>query len=131
MSPRPGTLLSAVRSLLQRSKGRSDAETVPTSAHPSWETLETILGLLRSQGFEGVSGADHEELIEALQRWLPEAAHLEQAITHLSDTDVLQALTFQEGQRAYVMFLLNMEPVEPDATQSNQASEQQNDRAEK
>ena len=116
------TLLSAVRSLLQRSKIQPDVETTTSLSHPAWKT---ILGVLRSQGFEVLSGADHEELIESLQHRLPATAQLDQVIAHLSDTDVLQALTFQEDNRAYVMLLLS---VEPDAHQS---TKQQNDKAEK
>jgi hypothetical protein len=73
-----------------------------------------------------VSGADHEELIEALHRCLLEAVLLDQAAGNYSDMDMLQALTFQEDDRAYVMFLLATEPGE---AQSDKTLKQQNDKA--
>ncbi len=118
-----GALLAAVGSLLQRSRRQPEGEATTSPAHPAWKT---ILGVLRSQGFEVVSGADHEELIEALHRCLLEAVLLDQAAGNYSDMDMLQALTFQEDDRAYVMFLLATEPGE---AQSDKTLKQQNDKA--
>lgn len=105
------TLLAAVRSLLQRSPAQPEMGAVSSPAQPSWETL---WGLLRSQGFEQLPVSDTEKLIEALQQRLPQTAQFDQIVANLSDTEILQALTFHKDERAYVMLLL---AVEPDAQQ--------------
>ena len=119
------TLLAAVGSLLQRARGQPDGESVTSPAPPAWKT---ILGVLRSQGFEVLSGADHEELIAALQHCLPEAALLDQAAPNLADMEMIHALTFYEDDRVYVMFLLATERGE---TQSDERSKQHNDKVTK
>ncbi len=101
------TLLSAVGSLLQRAQAQPEIEAISSPAQPSWET---IWGLLRSQGFEQLPVADPEALTEALQQRLPQTAQLDQAVANLSDTEILQALTFHKDERAYVMLLLAVEP---------------------
>ena len=112
------TLLGAVGALLQRSQMDAESE-MASPAHPSWET---ILDVLRSRGFEVLPGADHAEMIAALQQRLPDAASLDQALVSLPDTKMLHALTFQEDERVYVMLLL---AVEPDMDQDGKTTSQQ------